>query len=126
MTRRSLRFRLLVAAVVAVSAALLIAGMSLVVMFEHHVERRIGSELETYLNQIIANVGVTTDGRIAFSQDLADPRFNQPFSGLYWQIQDEERPTLLRSRSLWDDVIELPEDELSLGTVHEHLLPGPA
>jgi hypothetical protein len=99
-TRRSLRFRLLVAAVVSVSAALLIAGVSLVVMFERHVERRIGSELETYLSQIAAGVGVTRNGRVAFSHELADPRFNQPLSGLYWQIQDEERPTLLRSRSL--------------------------
>ena len=126
MTQRSLRFRLLVAAVVSVAAALLIAGISLVMMFERHVERRIGSELETYLNQITASVGVTTNGRIAFSHDLADPRFNQPLSGLYWQIQDEERPTLLRSRSLWDNVVELPEDELTGSTVHEHLLPGPA
>ncbi|MGB5534976.1 MAG: sensor histidine kinase [Thiogranum sp.] len=126
MTQRSLRFRLLAAAVVSVAAALLIAGMSLVVMFERHVERRIGSELETYLNQITASAGVTTNGRIAFSPDLADPRFNQPLSGLYWQIQDEERPTLLRSRSLWDTVIELPEDNLIPGAIHEHLLPGPA
>jgi len=125
-TQRSLRFRLLAAAVVSVAAALLIAGMSLVVMFERHVERRIGSELETYLNQITASAGVTADGRIAFSPDLADPRFNQPLSGLYWQIQDEERPTLLRSRSLWDTVIELPEDNLIPGAIHEHLLPGPA
>lgn len=126
MTQRSLRFRLLVAAVVSVSAALVIAGMSLVVMFERHVERRIDSELETYLNQITATVSATTDGRIAFTHNLADPRFNQPLSGLYWQIQDEERPTLLRSRSLWDTVIELPEDTLTPGAVHEHLLPGPA
>ncbi len=126
MTQRSLRFRLLVAAVVSVAAALLIAGISLVMMFERHVERRIGSELETYLNQITASVGVTTNGRIAFSHDLADPRFNQPLSGLYWQIQDEERPTLLRSRSLWDNVVELPADELTGSAVHEHLLPGPA
>jgi signal transduction histidine kinase len=95
-------------------------------MFERHVERRIGSELETYLNQITATVSVTTNGRIAFSHNLADPRFNKPLSGLYWQIQDEERPTLLRSRSLWDNVIELPEDKLTAGTIHKHLLPGPA
>jgi signal transduction histidine kinase len=117
---------LLVAALVSVTAALLIAGMSLVLMFERHVARRIGSELENYLNQITASVGVTENGRIAFGQDLADPRFTQPISGLYWQIQDEAPPTLLRSRSLWDNVIELPEDELTLGTIHEHLLPGPA
>jgi len=125
-TRRSLRFRLLAAAVVAVSAALVIAGMSLMVMFERHAERRIGSELETYLNQIAATVSVTTNGRITYIHSLADPRFNQPLSGLYWQIQDEEHPTLLRSRSLWDTVIELPEDKLTTGAVHEHRLPGPA
>ena len=126
MTQRSLRFRLLVAAVISVSAALVIAGISLVVMFERHVERRIGSELDTYLNQITATVSVTTNGRIAFTHNLADPRFDQPLSGLYWQIQDEERPTLLRSRSLWDNVIELPDDNLTPGAVHGHLLPGPA
>ena len=126
MTRRSLRFRLLVSAVVAAAAALLIAGISLVLMFEYHVERRIGSELETYLNQITASVQVGSDGRIAFGRDLADPRFIQPLSGLYWQIQDEARPTLLRSRSLWDNIIELPEDELTLGSIHEHVLAGPA
>ena len=87
MTRRSLRFRLLVAAVVSVSAALVIAGISLVVMFERHVERRIGSELETYINQITATVSVTGNGRIAFTHNLADPRFDQPLSGLYWQVQ---------------------------------------
>jgi signal transduction histidine kinase len=95
-------------------------------MFERHVERRIGSELDTYLNQITAAVSVSSNERIAFTHNLADPRFNQPLSGLYWQIQDEERPTLLRSRSLWDNVIELPDDNLTPGAVHGHLLPGPA
>jgi signal transduction histidine kinase len=117
---------LLAAAVVSVSGALIIAAISLAAMFERHVERRIGSELETYLNQIAAAISVTDNGRIAFTRSLADPGFNQPLSGLYWQIQDEERPTLLRSRSLWDNVIELPDDKLAPGTVHEHLLPGPA
>ena len=126
MTQRSLRFRLLVAAAASITAALFIAGLSLVIIFEYHVERRIGAELETYLNQIAASLGVMADGRIAFSQELADPRFNHPLSGLYWQIQDEERPTLLRSRSLWDSVIALPADTLAPGSVHEHLLPGPA
>ena len=126
MKPRSLRVRLLLAALISVSAALLITGLSLVVMFENHVERRIGLELETYLNQISANIEVAENGRIRFEQSLADPRFNQPLSGLYWQIQDEVRPTLLRSRSLWDSVIDLPVDKLALGAIHEHVLPGPA
>ena len=126
MTPGSLRFRLLVAAAVSVATAILIAGISLVLIFENHVERRIGSELETYLKQIIAAVDVTPDGHITFDKELADPRFTQPLSGLYWQIQDEDKPTLLRSRSLWDDVIPLPVDELLLGVMHRHRLPGPA
>ena len=126
MTAHSLRFRLLVAAAISVSAALLIAGISLVVLFEHHVERRIGSELETYLKQIIAGVDLTGEGRITFNKELADPRFVQPLSGLYWQIQDEEHRTLLRSRSLWDNVVELPADRLELGTIHQHRQSGPA
>jgi len=126
MSRHSLRFRLLAAGIVTAAVVLLIAGISLMVMFERHVERRIGSELETYLNQIAAGVGVSAEGRIDFNRKLADPRFNEPLSGLYWQIQDEERPTLLRSRSLWDNIIELPEDTLTPGTIHEHQLPGPA
>ena len=126
MTQRSLRFRLLTAAVASVAAALLIAGMGLVLMFERHVERRIGAELETYLNQLTAGIALTSKGRISFSHGLADPRFATPLSGLYWQIEDEEQPTLLRSRSLWDTVIELPDDELAPGAVDEHRLPGPA
>jgi len=66
------------------------------------------------------------DGRISFAETLADPRFLQPLSGLYWQVQDDARPTLLRSRSLWDAVIELPQDDLRPGRVHQHVLTGPA
>ena len=126
MTSGSLRFRLLAAAAGSAAAVLLIAGVSLVVMFEHHVERRIGAELETHLKQIIAGISETGCGRITFRTELADPRFSQPLSGLYWQIQDEDLPTLLRSRSLWDSVLKLPTDELAPGTVHKHILPGPS
>ena len=125
MTRNALRFRLLIAAAVSISVALVIAGFGLVALFERHVERRIGSELETYLGQIAGNISLSAEGRIRFDLDLADPRFGQPLSGLYWQIQDHDRPTLLRSRSLWDSVIELPDDKLASGMVHRHTLPGP-
>ena len=126
MTRRSLRFRLLITSAVSISAALIIAGFGLVFLFQHHVERRIDAELETHLRQIIANMSFTDSGRITSTRDLADPRFRQPLSGLYWQIQDEGRPTILRSRSLWDAVMELPGDRLAPGIVHRHALSGPA
>jgi signal transduction histidine kinase len=125
-TRRSLRARLLLAAIGSISAALVAAGLGFVALFEHHVERRIGAELETHLNQIIANLALGAGGRISLAQAPAEPRFERPLSGLYWQIQDEARPTLLRSRSLWDAVIELPSDEAAPGAIHRHTLAGPA
>lgn len=125
MTRYSIRFRLLVSTVISVVMSLLVAGFGIVTLFENHVERRIKSELETYLNQITAGFVSTIDDQIEFNRRLADVRFDQPLSGLYWQIQDETLQTMVRSRSLWDFVIELPKDELKLGSVHDHELEGP-
>jgi signal transduction histidine kinase len=126
MRPHSLRFRLLVSAGISVLVALLIAALSLTLIFEQHVERRIGAELETFLRQLVAGVTVQQDGRITSTSKLADPRFEQPLSGLYWQIQEQTARRLLRSRSLWDDVITLPGDVLEPGTVHAHELAGPA
>lgn len=126
MTRSSLRYRLLSAAAISVSLALVIAGFALVALFERHVERRMDAELATYLAQISGHIGLSNDGRIQFGSGLTDPRFRRPLSGLYWQIQDYSRPTLLRSRSLWDTVIELPDVELAPGIVHRHAVQGPA
>jgi signal transduction histidine kinase len=125
MKLRSLRLRLLIAATCAISIALAIAGFGLVLMFERHVERRIGSELDTYLNQIAAGTEFDSVARAGLDGDLADPRFNQVYSGLYWQITDEETGELARSRSLWDTKLALPEDALPAGVIHVHHIPGP-
>ncbi len=126
MTRRSLRFRLLLAAALSIGLALLAAGVGLTALFEHHVERRVEAALDNTLGLILGHVETAPDGRIRFDLPLADPRFQTPLSGLYWQLQDQVRPTLLRSRSLWDAVLDLPEDLLTDGTLHHHVLAGPA
>lgn len=126
MTRHSLRFRLLSAALLVTLGALVLAGFSLVELFAAHLERRVEAELETYLDQLIDRLEVRDDDRIHLTHGLVDARFEQPLSGLYWQVQDDNRPTLLRSRSLWDSMIGLPKDELSVGDVHQHALTGPS
>lgn len=125
MSVRSLRFRLLGLGYGLTVVALVLAGISLVALFEQHLERRFNAELDTYLNQLIGRTEIDAQGRIQITGQPVDPRFSEPLSGLYWQIQDDARRTLLRSRSLWDALLELPQDELSLGEVHRHLLPGP-
>ncbi|HEY7607654.1 MAG TPA: HAMP domain-containing sensor histidine kinase [Alphaproteobacteria bacterium] len=124
MRRRSLKLRLLVAATVSVAAALAAAGAGLSVLFEQHVMRRLEAELETHLRQLAAGVEIAPDGTLSVSRGPADPRFSEPLSGLYWQIESE-RGAPLRSRSLWDTTLALPRDRLGKGGVHVHELAGP-
>jgi signal transduction histidine kinase len=104
---RSLRLRLLVAAVASISLALVIAGLGLVALFDRHVERRVDAELATYLRQLAGLIVFDAKGDADLDGDPADPRFDQPYGGLYWQIEDTERQQVLRSRSLWDQQLDL-------------------
>jgi signal transduction histidine kinase len=124
MRRGSLRLRLLLAGAISVLGALALSSIGLTLLFERHVERRVETELATYLNQLLAGLDGGTDGELAVEAGPADPRFEQPLSGLYWQVQSGD--TLLRSRSLWDAELSLPSDELAEGTVHHHRIDGPA
>jgi signal transduction histidine kinase len=125
MSGKSLRLRLLVAAAISLIIALLLAGVGLVDVFERYVVRRIGAELDTYVRQLAANVSLSSDGALKINGRLADPRFEAPLSGLYWQVSDDATGAKSRSRSLWDHAIELPDDPLKPGAVHRHDLPGP-
>jgi len=115
----------MIAATCAILLALAIAGVGLVLLFERHVERRIGTELDTYLNQIAARTLFDENGAAVLGGKLADPRFGQVYSGLYWQIADEKTKNFTRSRSLWDTSLALPEDIPALGAIHVHDIAGP-
>jgi signal transduction histidine kinase len=57
------------------------------------------------------------------AQPPTDPRYGQPLSGLYWQVETADGR--LASRSLWDSTIAVAPDDPRDGRPHEHLLPGP-
>jgi signal transduction histidine kinase len=120
MTHRSLRLRLLLAAAATVGVAVIVVGLGLVTLFTRHVERRIGTELDTYLSQLASRVTFDGDRTASIADDLADPRFQKVYGGLYWQVADETTGSLLRSRSLWDAKLELPADVPELGAVDIH------
>lgn len=124
MRRRSLRLRLLLAAAISITLALVVAGFVWVRLFERHVERRLHEELEIHLQQLAANVMFDATAKLRLKQPLADPRFSQVYGGLYWQIFDGDS-VALRSRSLWDSILALPRDPLALGVIHEHDIAGP-
>ncbi len=125
MTRGSLRMRLLAAGAASVLIALALAGFGLILLFERHVERRIVAELELNLRQLVGHLGRDQAGALRLERPLADPRFEQPLGGLYWQIVEEPGGTVLRSRSLWDETLDLPAGRLHSGEVHRHAIVGP-
>ena len=125
MILRSLRLRLLLFAAFAIAIALIIAGLGLTTLFDRHVERRIQDELATYLQQLSGGIEFVPDGSFSLGVSMADPRFETPLSGLYWQVEDDDHALALHSRSLWDTRIDLPTDPLAVGVIHRHLLPGP-
>lgn len=122
MRRNSIRLRLFAAGGAAVLVSLALAALGLVILFERHVQRLAFVELSADLDQIAANLERGSDGGLAMPTPPSDPRYEQPLSGLYWQV--EAGGQVLVSRSLWDGTIRLsaaPPD----GRPHEHLLTGP-
>lgn len=104
----SIRFRLWLTATISILVALAIAGAGLRYLFELHVERRVVGELTIDLNELIGATTVASDGRLVVSPLLTDPRFANPLSGYYWQVEDVATGSLERSRSLWDARLILP------------------
>jgi len=132
--RVSLRVRLLVGTLAGIAAAIAVAGWALGGLFEQHVAQQFRAQLTTHLDQLTANLQVDATGAPKLSSALSDPRFSKPYSGLYWQVDRatsntslsfSQPPGLIRSRSLWDDVLKLPVDTPADGEIHQHRIPGP-
>lgn len=125
MRRRSLGLRLVAGGLLAILLALGIAGAALALLFERHVTRTMSNDLDVHLRQLLAGIEVSAEGHLVVERPPADPRFQEPLSGLYWQVTNDQG-ALLRSRSLWDTTLPLPDDALSAGEVHQHEATGPA
>lgn len=125
LTRNSVRLRLYLASVASIALALVVAGIGLAMLFQSHVERRLRGELTNHIRQLASSLAFKPDGSPTLSRAPADPRFNQQFSGLYWQIEEEGGRVLMRSRSLWDTALALPPDRLPPGQIHSHEVKGP-
>jgi len=129
--RNSLRVRLLVGTLFWISLSILVAGWGLGKLFRQHVETQFHAELNTHLDQLTAQLALAESAQPALALPLSDPRLQKPFSGLYWQIDrlaSADFPAevaMLRSRSLWDQVLHVPGDEPATGEIHRHQVAGP-
>lgn len=97
----SLRVRLLLWAAFGVSLALLVAGIVIAAIFTSNVEQRVHQDLDATFTRLAALIDHESSPP-SLAAALADPRYDTPFSGLYWQIRDLDTALVGRSRSLWD------------------------
>ncbi|MBE2259843.1 MAG: sensor histidine kinase [Rhodobacteraceae bacterium] len=142
--RGSLRIRLLAGTLFWIAASIAIAAWGLGSLFREHVATQFNGELRTHLDQLTAHLAVDGQGHPTLAVPLSDPRLRLPYSGLYWQIDElgegsakagvaagAERAKQvaagsLRSRSLWDSVLDVPPDAPADGEIHRHRVAGPA
>lgn len=130
---RSLAFRLIAGAALWCVSGLAVGGLVLSSLFLEYVEREFDARLTVLLEGLVVASDVGEDGRLDMTAVLGEVRFEQPYSGWYWQISqrrtesDDSDPVLLeplRSRSLWDWT--LPGPDPSAGTSLRSVnVPGP-
>jgi signal transduction histidine kinase len=97
---RSLRVRLLFMAAAAIFVAFAASWLVMTLLFERHIVRRVEADLTRDGMQLAASVSVGADGAPVLTGEPGDARFQEPASGLYWQVSTAGGA--LRSRSLWD------------------------
>jgi signal transduction histidine kinase len=122
MKGRSLHWRLLLAAMAAILLALIVAWVFMTLLFEHHMERRLQSEMTRDGVRLIATLSIAADGTPQVGRPPTDSRLETPAGGYYWQITASSGTA--RSRSLWD--ADLPQSTVPVPTSWQmHQVVGP-
>ncbi|MEN7529514.1 MULTISPECIES: HAMP domain-containing sensor histidine kinase [unclassified Cupriavidus] len=100
MIRKSLAWRLLAIAALWIAGTLCTTGWILDALFGRHVDRTYIVELDRDLASLAGALEWRADGTLELTRQPAEPRFDLPYSGAYWQASAGNQT--LRSRSLWD------------------------
>jgi signal transduction histidine kinase len=86
-----------------------LGGFTLDSVLRSAITRNFDAQLEYVLTAMIGSAEIGPEGEILFSRALADQRFLEPYSGLYYQVTAEGADPALSpsdvafpSRSLWD------------------------
>lgn len=119
--RLSLKSRLVLAAIVWLTAMVIAVGVSVPNQVFNYMVDDTKSQLTIYMDEVSASLEADETGNLSLTTNLSDPRFNRPYSGLYWSAKTEKE--LLRSRSLWDKKITTDKkDKDYLGARNEKLI----
>ncbi|GAB3526652.1 ATP-binding protein [Photobacterium alginatilyticum] len=116
----SLRSRLLLAATVWLLAITLSAGYLVPSFIKSYLIDQEKQQLYLYLDELTALADVDATGKLYLPSKLSNPRFQSPYSGLYWALTVND--TQIRSRSLWDAKITGNDDDGYIGPDEQSLL----
>ena len=105
----SLSRRMIGIAALWISLLLLGGGLALDRVLSDAVTRNFDDGLNYVLTAMIASAEIGPDGEVLFNRPLADQRFLEPNSGLYYQISAKGHEDW-RSRSLWDRALKVVPD----------------
>lgn len=121
----SIRGRFLLLSALTTGLALALTFALLVSLFSANIRKRIDAELTATINTLAGQLSFDASGVLTRPKALIDRRLGEPYGGLYWQIVDDSRHQVLRSVSLWDMALALPDDVSEDGAIHHYTLPGP-
>ena len=93
--------RLVTISVIWTALALVLGGYLLSLVFRDTLEQNFDERLNSLLENLIGISSDDTSATVNLSRPMVDPRFEQPYSGWYWQIAPKGFSPV-RSRSLWD------------------------
>ncbi|MGE0651049.1 MAG: sensor histidine kinase [Alphaproteobacteria bacterium] len=118
-------FRLIAFALAWIVGAIVAGGLLLSSLFEDHVRRGFDDRIEVLLETLVTVTDADPATGVRLLGAQGEPRFERPFSGWYWQIEDKQG-IRLASRSLWDQALDLPSSPTAdADGISRYELPGP-
>jgi signal transduction histidine kinase len=90
----------------AILAALVVAWLAMIWLFDRHIVRRETAELSRTGEALAAGLRLKPDGAPVVEAVLPDPRLARAAGGLYWQVSTPQGSD--RSLSLWDQALTPP------------------
>ncbi len=121
--KRPLWVRLVSISVIWTALTLIVAGYLLSLAFRDSLERNFDQRLSSLMDNLIGVSSNVSATEVDLARPMADPRFDQPYSGWYWQISAEGMAPFT-SRSLWDVVLDVNFDA-EVGAVNYGYTVGP-
>ncbi|MBI2236099.1 MAG: sensor histidine kinase [Magnetospirillum sp.] len=100
----SIGSRLLIGALAWLALMMSVGGVVLTLAVHETVEETFVERLDSLLRAMLAGLEPGGEQGLRVAKPLGEPRFEQIYSGWYWQVADG-KDILIRSRSLWEEVL---------------------